>query len=103
MHYAVAKTFSEREVSLFPISIFPAAFVLTCKNVQTDGPLTLEAPTTLPTLASNPALGQSASTERSEKDDWYSTPEGQEEIAMRVFEHAEMDAFAAGALLRYRS
>lgn len=81
MFYIVAATFAKRKVSLFPTSIFPASFVLSTKNVQTDGPITLVCPAGPPKLAS---------------DEYWSSAEGQAEMGMRIWQHAEFDALTAG-------
>lgn len=81
----VSTAFANRNVSLFPTSIFPASFVLSCKSIQTDGPITLKAP------ADPPAQHVA---------EYWSSEEGQTEIAMRIWEHAEFDALCAGEALR---
>lgn len=79
--FSVAATFAHRKVSLFPTSIFPASFVLSCKAVQTNGPMTLECP---------------AGSPEQHSLDYWASQEGQQEIGMRVWQQAEFDALTAG-------
>lgn len=79
LYITATALFESNLVSLFPIAIFPAAFILSCKNVNTEGPTIFKSQCRPP----------------ARKRDW-STPEAKEEMDFRVLEHASVDAMPMG-------